>query len=93
MMSMLFFNRQLHLKMINSRNEVYGARRHGNSLKVIKKTESKFHRCRRIVEPVKHSSTDEGMKSQKGSGLVGLDYLEPYRIGTSGIKPTSGVLV
>ena len=34
-----------------------------------KLTESKFHRYRRIVEPVKHSSTDEGMKSQKGSGL------------------------
>ena len=60
----------------------------GSSLKVIKKTESKFHRqiYGRIVEPVKHSSTDEGMKSQKGSGLEGLDYLEPYRIGTSGIK-------
>ena len=72
--------------MINSRNELYGACRHGSSLKVIKKTELKFHRCQRIVESVKHSSTDEGMKSQKGSGLEGLDYLEPYRIGTSGIK-------
>ena len=30
-------------KMINSRNELYGACRHGSSLKVIKKTESKFH--------------------------------------------------
>ena len=73
-------------KMINSRNELYGACRHGSSLKVIKKTESKFHRYRRIVEPVKHSSTDEGIKSQKGSGLGDLDYLEPYRIGTSGVK-------
>jgi hypothetical protein len=35
---------------------------------------------------VKHSSTDEGTKSQKGSGLGDLDYLEPYRIGTSNIK-------
>ena len=35
---------------------------------------------------MKHSSTDESMKSQKGSGLEGLDYLEPYRIGTSGIR-------
>ena len=26
------------------------------------------------------------MKSQKGLGLEGLDYLEPYRIGTSGIR-------
>ena len=68
-------------KMINSRNELYGACRHGSSLKVIKKTGLKFHRCRRrVVEPVKHSSTDEGMKSQKGSGLEALDYLEPYRI-------------
>ena len=74
------------MKMINSRNELYGACRHGSSLKVIKKTESKFHRYRRIVEPVKHSSTDEGIKSQKGSGLGDLDYLEPYRIGTNGIK-------
>jgi hypothetical protein len=73
-------------KMINSRNELYGACRHGSSLKVIKKTESKFHRYRRIVEPVKHSSTDEGNESQKGSGLGELDYLEPYRIGTNGIK-------
>ena len=55
-------------------------------LSIIKKTESKFHRYRRIVEPVKHSSTDEGIKSQKGSGLGDLDYLEPYRIGTSGVK-------
>ena len=73
-------------KMINSRNELYGACRHGSSLQVIKKTESKFHRYRRIVEPVKHSSTDEGNESQKGSGLEDLDYLEPYRIGTCGIK-------
>ena len=38
---------------------------------------------------MKHSSTaDEGIKSQKGSGLGDLDYLEPYmyRIGTSGVK-------
>ena len=35
---------------------------------------------------MKHSSTDEGMKSQKGSGLEALDYLESYRIGTSSIK-------
>ena len=39
-----------------------------------------------LVEPVKHSSTDEGTKSQKGSGLGGLDYLEPCGIGASGIK-------
>ena len=65
-------------------NELHGACCcHGSSLKVIKKTESKFNRYRRIVEPVKHSSTDEGMKSQKGSGLEALDYLEPYRIGTT----------
>ena len=35
---------------------------------------------------MKHSSTDEGNESQKGSGLEDLDYLEPYRIGTCGIK-------
>ena len=43
-------------------------------------------RCGRVVEPVKHSSTDEGMKSQKGSGLEALDYLESYEMGASSIK-------
>ena len=28
--------------------------------------ESKFHRHLHVVEPVKHSSTDEGIKSRKG---------------------------